>query len=48
MESFSNKKKLIESKPLNIWERAYLPAIVHGLSITMKHFFRKFPRFALA
>jgi NADH-quinone oxidoreductase subunit I len=41
MESLSNKRKVIESKPLNFWERAYLPAILQGLSITMKHFFRK-------
>src|ERR1700727_2577246 len=42
MESLSNKKKVIESKPLNFAERIYLPAIVKGLAITMKHFlFRK-------
>src|ERR1700735_1906106 len=41
MESLSNKRKVLESKPLNFWERAYLPAIVQGLSITMKHCFRK-------
>jgi len=41
MEPLSNKRKIIESKPLNFWERIYLPAIVQGLSITMRHFFRK-------
>src|SRR3954467_919337 len=41
MESLSNKKKVLEFKPLNFLERAYLPAIAQGLSITMKHFFRK-------
>ena len=41
MESLSNKRKVLESKPLNFWERIYLPAIAQGLSITMKHFFRK-------
>jgi NADH-quinone oxidoreductase subunit I len=41
MEPLSNKRKLIESKPLNLLERAYLPAIAQGLAITMKHFFRK-------
>ncbi|WP_342646992.1 NADH-quinone oxidoreductase subunit I [Mucilaginibacter sp. CSA2-8R] len=41
MEPLSNKRKLIEVKPLNFWERAYLPAIGQGLSITMKHFFKK-------
>ena len=41
MESLSNKKKVIESKPLNFWERIYLPAVIKGLSITMKHFLFK-------
>src|SRR5258708_36104185 len=41
MEPLSNKRKVLEHKPLNFWERAYLPAILQGLSITMKHFFRK-------
>jgi NADH-quinone oxidoreductase subunit I len=41
MEPLSNKRKLLEVKPLNFWERAYLPAIAQGLSITIKHFFKK-------
>jgi NADH-quinone oxidoreductase subunit I len=41
MESLSNKRKVIESKPLNFWERAYLPAILQGLIITMKHYLFK-------
>src|ERR1700710_1136056 len=41
MEPLSNKRKVIEQKPLNFLERAYLPAIVQGLAITMKHFFKK-------
>src|SRR5246127_4401533 len=41
MESFSNKRKVLESKPLTLAEKAYLPAILRGLSITMKHFFKK-------
>ena len=41
MEPLSNKRKVIEQKPLSLLERAYLPAIAQGLSITMKHFFRK-------
>src|SRR5689334_25306437 len=41
MESLSNKRKVIESKPLNLWERIYLPAVIKGLSITLKHFFFK-------
>jgi len=41
MEALSNKRKVIESKPLNFFERIYLPVIFRGLAITMKHFFRK-------
>jgi NADH-quinone oxidoreductase subunit I len=41
MESLSNKRKAVESKPLNFWERIYLPAIAKGLSITLKHFLFK-------
>jgi len=41
MEPLSNKRKVIEQKPLSLSERIYLPAIIKGLSITMKHFFRK-------
>jgi len=43
MQSLSNRKKVIEQKPMNIWERMYLPAIAKGLSITLKHFFKKIP-----
>jgi NADH-quinone oxidoreductase subunit I len=41
MESLSSRRKVIESKPLNFMERIYLPAILKGLAITMRHFFRK-------
>jgi len=41
MESLSNKRTVVESKPLNFWERIYLPSIMQGLAITMKHFFKK-------
>src|ERR1700710_3052660 len=41
MEPLSNRRKVLEVKKLNFWERAYLPAIAQGLTITMKHFFRK-------
>jgi len=41
MEALSNKRKVMESKPLNFLERIYLPAIFQGLAITMRHFWRK-------
>lgn len=41
MEPLTTKRKAVESKPLTFGERIYLPAILRGLAITMKHFFRK-------
>src|ERR1700749_4431682 len=41
MEPLSNKRKVIESKPLSFAERSYLPAIVKGMGITIKHYFKK-------
>ncbi|WP_353182630.1 NADH-quinone oxidoreductase subunit I [Parapedobacter lycopersici] len=43
MQSLSNRKKVLEQKPMNFWERIYLPAIFQGLSITIKHFFKRIP-----
>lgn len=43
MESLSNRKKVIEQKPMSFWERMYLPAIAKGLGITIRHFFKKIP-----
>lgn len=41
MEPLSNRRKVVDLKPLNFLERIYLPAILKGLAITIKHFFRK-------
>jgi NADH-quinone oxidoreductase subunit I len=41
MDSLSTRKKVIEHKPMNFWERMYLPAIIGGLAITIRHFFSK-------
>ncbi|WP_129714223.1 NADH-quinone oxidoreductase subunit I [Pedobacter sp. SYP-B3415] len=41
MDSLSNKKKVLEQKPLTLGERLYLPAITKGLSITFSHLFKK-------
>src|SRR3546814_5960350 len=43
MQSLSNRKKVLEQKPMNFWERIYLPAIFKGLGITIKHFFKRNP-----
>lgn len=41
MESLSNRKKVLEQKPLSLAERLYLPAIARGLAITFRHMFMK-------
>ncbi len=37
----TNRRKHLEVKPLSLAEKAYLPAIVSGLGITVKHLFKK-------
>jgi NADH-quinone oxidoreductase subunit I len=32
---------IVQRAKLNIWERLYLPAIVGGFTVTLRHFFRK-------
>lgn len=32
---------ILERKPLNFWERLYLPAIIGGFKVTLRHFFKK-------
>jgi NADH-quinone oxidoreductase subunit I len=39
--SLSGHKKEVSNKEMNFWERLYLVAIIKGLLITIKHFFRK-------
>ena len=40
MEALSNRKKVLEQKPMNFWERMYLPAIFKGMAITFRHMFK--------
>lgn len=39
--SLSGKKKQVSNKEMTFLERLYLVAIIKGLFITIKHFFRK-------
>src|SRR5215831_3761188 len=39
--SLSGSKKEVSNKVMTFWEKLYLIAIVKGLLITIKHFFRK-------
>ncbi len=41
MESLSNRKKVVSNKKMTFLESMYLPAIVGGMWITVKHLFRK-------
>jgi NADH-quinone oxidoreductase subunit I len=37
----TQRAKQVERKPLNMWERLYLPGILKGMFITIRHFFKK-------
>jgi len=37
----TNRSKVVVQKKMTFWERIYLPAILSGISITIKHFFKK-------
>ncbi len=39
--SLSKRKKIIKTKPLTWLEKIYIPVIIKGLIITIKHFFHK-------
>jgi len=32
---------IVERKKLSVWERLYLPAIIGGFKVTLRHFFKK-------
>lgn len=37
----TNRAKTVDRRPMNFWERLYIPAIVGGLRITLGHIFKK-------
>lgn len=41
MKSLTNRSIVVERKEMTLAERLYLPAIVNGLVITIKHLFKK-------
>ena len=43
MQPLTNRSKSVERKPMNMWERMYLPAIAKGMAITFGHMFHKRP-----
>jgi NADH-quinone oxidoreductase subunit I len=32
---------IVKRKPLTFWERLYLPAVINGFRVTLRHFFKK-------
>lgn len=41
MQALTNRSKLVTPKPLSWWEQLYLPSIIGGMWITLKHIFKK-------
>jgi len=41
MKSLSNRSKVVVKKEMTFIEKLYLPAIINGLRITLRHFFKK-------
>ena len=41
MEALTTRSKPVSKKKMTFWERIYLPGIVGGMYITLKHFFGK-------
>src|SRR4051794_41979870 len=41
MQALTNRNKQVDRKPMNIWERIYLPNIMKGMIITLQHLFKK-------
>jgi NADH-quinone oxidoreductase subunit I len=37
----TNRSKVVVKKEMTFWERIYLPAVVSGIAITIKHLFKK-------
>lgn len=41
MEPLTNRSKPVDRRPMNLWEKIYLPAVIKGLGITLRHLFKK-------
>jgi len=41
MQALTNRSKVVSDKKMTFMERIYIPAILKGMSITIRHFFRK-------
>ena len=43
MQALTNRAESVNRKPMNFWERLYLPAIFKGMLITFRHIFTRNP-----
>jgi NADH-quinone oxidoreductase subunit I len=43
MQALTNKIQPVSRKPMSIWEKIYLPAVLKGMAITFTHMFKKVP-----
>ena len=43
MQPLTNRSRVVSDKKMTLMERIYLPAVIGGLFITIRHFFRKKP-----
>lgn len=41
MQALTNRSKKVGDKKMTLAEKAYLPAVLAGMSVTIKHFFKK-------
>ncbi|MFI5204448.1 MAG: NuoI/complex I 23 kDa subunit family protein [Flavobacteriales bacterium] len=41
MQALTNRSKMVVDKKMSFWEKLYLPAVLKGMLITIKHFFRR-------
>jgi NADH-quinone oxidoreductase subunit I len=41
MQSLSNRSKAVVKKKMTLWEKMYLPAILSGMGLTLRHLFKK-------
>ena len=37
----TQRAKLVDRRPMNLWEKLYLPAVLKGMFITISHLFKK-------
>jgi NADH-quinone oxidoreductase subunit I len=43
MQALTNKAQQVDRRPMNMWEKMYLPAIAKGMGITFSHIFKRKP-----